>query len=156
MPELVCDTSVIQYLHQLDLLRILPRLGEKVIVPPAVGRYLGINLPNIEALDWVLVRRPISERALPLITHLGPGEAEVLMLTVETPNAVAVLNDALARQIAETLDLHFTGTLGLLLDAKEAGLITKVRPLLDRLNALQFRLAPHTYETVLRLANEAE
>lgn len=162
MPDLICDTSPIQYLHQLDLLHVLPVLGDQVWVPPAVveelavGRSIGVNLPDVEALDWVTVRRPISEIALPLVAHLGPGETEVLMLALEMREAVAVLDDALARQMAETLGLHFTGTLGLLLDAKKAGLVAGVRPLLDKLNALQFRLAPHTYEAVLRLAGEVE
>lgn len=115
-----------------------------------------MNLPDVEGLDWVTVRRPISEVALTLVTHLGPGETEVLMLALEMREAVVVLDDALARQTADTLDLHFTGTLGLLLDAKRVGLIAEVRPWLDQLNALQFRLAPHTYEAVLRLAGEAE
>ena len=58
--------------------------------------------------------------------------------------------------MAETLGLHFTGTLGLLLDAKRVELIAEVRPWLNQLNALQFRLAPHAYEVILRLAGEAE
>ena len=162
MSDLICDTSPIQYLHQLDLLRILPALGEKVLVPLAVvdeltvGRSLGVNLPDMEALDWATIRRPISAAALPLVAHLGPGETQVLMLALEMPKAVAVLDDAIARQMAETLGLRFTGTLGLLLDAKKAGIVAQVRPLLDRLNALEFHLAPHTYKIVLRLAGEAE
>lgn len=156
MPDLICDTSPIQYLHQLGLLQIVRTLGEQVLVPPAVGRSLGVNLPDVEGLGWVTVRRPISEAASPLVSHLGPGETEVLMLALEMQEAVAALDDALARQTAETLGLHFTGTLGLLLDAKRAGLIAEVRPRLDQLNALQFRLAPHTYKAVLRLAGEVE
>ena len=35
----------------------------------------------------------------------------------------------LARQMAEMLGLRLTGTLGLLLDAKQAGLVPAVRPL---------------------------
>lgn len=162
MSDLICDTSPLQYLHQLELLHILPTLGERVWVPPAVvneltvGRLLGVNLPDVEVLDWVTVRRPISEMALPLVVHLGPGETEVLMLALEEREAVAVLDDALARDLAETLKVPFTGTLGLLLDAKKAGLIVEVRPLLDQLNALRFRLALPTYEAVLRLAGETE
>ena len=160
MPDLICDTSPIQYLHQLELLHILPALGEQVLVPPAAveeleaGRSLGVNLPDLDGLDWVTVQRPISELALPLVSNLGPGETEVLMLALEMRNVVVVLDDALAREITETLDLHLTGTLGLLLDAKQAGLVPAVRPLLDRLQSLQFRLAPHTYSAVLRLAGE--
>jgi predicted nucleic acid-binding protein len=48
----------------------------------------------------------------------------------------------------------FTGTLGLLLDAKKAGLVTSIRPLLDRLQVLRFRLSPQARSTILRLAGE--
>lgn len=160
MPDVICNTSPIQYLHQLGLLHILRTLAGGVIVPPAVvdelaeGRALGVNLPDLTTLDWVTVRRPVGERAVPLVTDLGPGETEVLMLALELGEAVVVLDDALARRVAETLGLRLTGTLGLLLDAKRAGLIAAVGPLLDQLQALRFRVAPHTRAAVLKLAGE--
>lgn len=160
MPEVICNTSPIQYLHQLELLHILPALTGGVIVPSAVehelavGRNLGVNLPDPKGLDWVTVRQPISAPALPLVTDLGPGETEVLMLALESADAVVVLDDALARQVAETLRLKLTGTLGLLLDAKRAGLITAIEPILDQLQALRFRLAGHTRTAILKLAGE--
>jgi predicted nucleic acid-binding protein len=76
------------------------------------------------------------------------------MLALELPEAIVVLDDALARRVAETLNIRLTGTLGLLLDAKKAGLIPSVRPVLDQLQALRFRLAPHTRLAILRLAGE--
>jgi len=117
LPDIVCNTSPIQYLHQLGVLHILPALAEYVIVPPAVaeeltvGRALGVNLPDLTALDWVVVRRPASELALPLVTDIGPGETQVLMLALESREAIVVLDDALARQMAEALGLRLTGTL---------------------------------------------
>ena len=161
MPDLICDSSPIQYLYQLQLIHIIPKLANQVFVPPAVveeiriGHSVGVNLPDLEKLAWVTVRRPSSELAVPLITNLGPGETEVLMLALEMREAVAVLDDALAREMAETLDLHLTGTLGLLLDAKKADLIPALRPLLDELQSLRFRLAAHTYSAVLRMAGES-
>lgn len=109
MPEVICNTSPLQYLHQLGLLHILPTLAGEVIVPPAVvdeleeGRALGVNLPEVMALDWITIRRPVSEPAVPLVTDLGPGETEVLMLALESREAVVVLDDALARRVAEPL-----------------------------------------------------
>jgi len=47
------------------------------------------------------------------------------------------------------------GTLGLLLDAKKAGLLASVGPVLDRLQSLGFRLDPRTRAAVLRLSGEA-
>lgn len=160
MPEVICNASPIQYLHQLGLLHILPALAERVIVPPVVleelsaGRAAGVNLPERAALEWIVVRRPASESALPLVTDLGPGETQVLMLALESDEAMVVLDDGLARRVAQTLGLRLTGTLGLLLDDKRAGLVPAVRPLLDQLQALRFRLAPHTRAAVLRLAGE--
>lgn len=162
MPEVICNTSPIQYLHQLQLLRILPALAGRVIVPPAVidelgeGRNLGMNLPDLTRLDWIEIRRPLSERATPLVTNLGPGETEVLMLALELDDAVVVLDDAFARRVAESLGLRRKGTLGLLLDAKRKGLIPAVIPLLNQLQELRFRLAPHTRLAILKMAGEQE
>ena len=86
---------------------------------------------------------------------LGCGESEVLALGLEDRSATLILDDGIARRAAQTLGLKFTGTLGLLIDAKRAGLIEAVAPVLDELQALGFRVAPHTRESVLRLAGEA-
>lgn len=161
MPEIICNTSPLQYLHQLVALDILPKLVTTVTVPPAVedelaaGRKLGLNLPDLQNLDWITVRRPSSSVALPMVTDLGAGEREVLALALETPDSVCVLDDALARQVASALQLRFTGTLGVLIDAKRAGLIPAVRPYLDELQNLGFRLAAHTRTAVLRMTGES-
>lgn len=162
MPEVVCDTSSLQYLYQLDLLHMLPALASRVLVPPAVqeelsvGRSLGFNVPVVEDLSWVSIRQPVSRQAIPLIHDLGPGETEVLLLALESPGTIAVLDDALARRVAGGLEIPFTGTLGLLIDAKKAGLIPAVRPLLDALHALRFRMSPGTRSAALKLAGEGE
>jgi predicted nucleic acid-binding protein len=121
LPDIICDTSPVQYLHQLGLLHILSALAERVMVPPAVieelavGCDAGVSLPDLTTLDWVTIRRPVSELAMPLVADLGPGETQVLMLALELREVVVVLDDALARRVAETLGLPLTGTLGLLL-----------------------------------------
>ncbi len=161
MPEIISNTSPLQYLHQLGVLDVLPKLVTTITVPPAVqdeliaGRQLGLNLPDLSSLDWIIVRRPSSSAALPLVTDLGAGEREVLALALETPDSVCVLDDALARQIASALQLRITGTLGVLIDAKRALLIPAVRPQLDQLHSLGFRLAAHTRDAVLKMAGES-
>ena len=80
------------------MLHILAALAQRVIVPPAVvdelaaGRVLGVSLPNPDDLNWVVVRRPVSALALPLVTDMGPGETEVLMLALEAREAIVVLD----------------------------------------------------------------
>lgn len=161
MPEVICNTSPLQYLHQIGQLRILPALTGSVIVPPAVlveldaGIADGLDLPQPENLKWIEIRAPISATAVSLITDLGPGESQVLMLALEVPGSIALLDDALARRVAIAKGIPIKGTLGLLLDAKHAGHLTAVRPSLDKLQGLGFRLAQQTREAVLNLAGES-
>lgn len=160
MPEIICNTSPLQYLHQLRLLETIATLVGELIVPPAVvaeilaGIKRGVDLPDLNGLDWVKTRAPLSSTVTPLVTDLGPGETQVLMLALESADAIVVLDDGLARHFAETLNLRLTGTLGLLIDAKYAGLLSAVTPQLDQLQALGFRLAPSTRAAVLKLAGE--
>jgi len=52
LPEVICNTPPLQYLHQLDLLDVLQALTDHIIVPPAVvhelaaSRAHGVSLPD--------------------------------------------------------------------------------------------------------------
>jgi predicted nucleic acid-binding protein len=160
LPEIISNTSPLQYLFQLGMLHILPALAHQVIIPPAVvdelrvGRESGVNLPDPADVDWLVIRRPASASATPLVTDLGPGEAEVLMLAIEAIDPIVIFDDMLARRMARSLGSRLTGTLGVLLDAKRAELIPTISPLLDRLQNLRFRFAPYTRVAILKLAGE--
>ena len=160
MPEIICNTSPLQYLHQLGLLEVLRDLVGHVVVPSAVvrelsaGRVQGVDLPVPEKLEWVIVRTPISTSVLPLVVDLGIGETEVLALALESGIAQVLLDDALARRVAAMLGLPLRGTLGILLDAKKSHLITAIAPLLERLQLLGFRIGRDTHRHVLELAGE--
>ena len=151
MAEVICNTSPLQYLHQIDQLEILPALAGKVLVPQAVveelaeGAERGVNLPDLGKLFWVEVRSPAAALAQPLVTNLGPGETQVLMLTLEIPGSIAILDDRFARRIAEVRGIPVVGTLGLLLNAKRAGVLSQVGPSIDRLERMGFRLSAQTH-----------
>ena len=117
MPEVISNTSPLQYLHQLGLLHIRPALTGQIIVPPAVlqelaaGLAQGISLPEPTHLGWITICRPASMAVLPLVRDLGPGETEVLALAMESTDTMVLLDDALARQIAVTCGIRHRGTL---------------------------------------------
>jgi len=160
LPEVICNTSPLQYLHQIGYLELLPRLVSRIVVPAAVaaeleaGRRLGLDLPDPEALSWVDLSDSANKQLLRLVADLGPGETAVLALALERSDAIVILDDALARRHAEVLGLRLTGTLGVLLDAKRAGLVPALTPLVDALQRLGFRLSKDTRNAVLRLAGE--
>lgn len=59
------------------------------------------------------------------------------------------------RHKARRLGLNVTGVIGILLEAKSKGLITLIRPLLDRLRQESgFYLSQQVYEEVLKMVDE--
>lgn len=162
MPTVISNTSPFQYLHQTEALSLLPKLFGEIWVPEAVvaeiqaGHNRNVSLPDLGALPWLTVH-PVQQRApLPLVTHLGEGEKEVLALGLERPGSLLLLDDRNARRHADALGLKVSGTLGVLLLAKKRGNLDAVRPVLDRLDAVGFRLDGATRQTVLGIADERD
>lgn len=161
MAEFICNTSPLQYLHQIGKLDLIPRLIGRVMIPPAVaeelaeGRTRGYNVPDARNLSWIEVRKPTSAAALPLARDLGAGEAGVLALALEQSDAVIIMDDEVGRKVARLLRLRMIGTLGLLLEAKRKGLITAVTPCLDEFARLGFRVSLVTRQAVQKLAGES-
>lgn len=102
MPDVVVDTSVVQYLHQAKLLDLLRTLYGTVTVPYTVaselarGRALGIDLPDLAKLDWMLVEPKPSSQVLPVTRHLGAGELDAIGVALERPGSLLLLDDRLA------------------------------------------------------------
>ena len=120
------------------------------------GRERNVSLPDPDDLPWLEIRPVQQPSLLPLVTHLGDGEKEVLALGLELPGSLLLLDDRDARRHARVLALKVSGTLGVLLLAKERDKLRAVRPVLDRLDALRFRLDATTRQTVLGLAQESD
>jgi predicted nucleic acid-binding protein len=162
MPAIISNTSPLQYLHQVGHLHLLPELYRRIFIPEAVveeiraGRSEGISLPAIEQLQWMEVKRVQAPSLLPLVTQLGMGEKEVLALGLEHSGSLLLLDDRLARRHAMFLSLKMTGTLGILLTAKTRGILSAVRPIVEQLETLGFRLHTATRRDILQLAGEDE
>ena len=65
-----------------------------------------------------------------LITDLDQGEAEVIALAQELRADLVIIDERLARWHARRLGLNTTGVLGVLLKAKESGLLEEIKPLI--------------------------
>lgn len=92
-----------------------------------------------------------------LLMDLDNGEAEAIVLCQEKKASTILLDEKDARQVARRLGLPVLGTVGVLIWAKKAGLITNLRDQLDTLQSNgKFRLSRLVYDRALRAARELE
>lgn len=144
----VIDSACLIGLERIGALDLLPALIDPSMAPPAVELEFGPLPP------WMLVRAPLDVgmvAALRLV--VDAGESEAIVLAYETRTRI-ILDDRKAREAARRLGVPVTGTVGLLLKAKEAGVVPAIRPLLDALDANQFRIGDALRTEALRLAGE--
>lgn len=156
----IVNTSPLFYLHQVGSLDLLRQLYGTIVVPPAVqtelevGKRQGIDVPDVNTLEWIHLRPVDSMALVPAIIDLGRGEAEVIALGLETAESLLILDDYLARRIADLHGLKYTGTLGVLVKAKQAGYLPSVTSVLTTLHAKGMRLSEKIINEVLRLSGE--
>ena len=77
-----------------------------------------------------------------------------MSLALENPMHIVLLDDALARRVAEAAGLTVLGTLRLILEAKSHGLIDQVAPVLDALAEAGMWMSDDIRRRILRLARE--
>jgi hypothetical protein len=90
-----------------------------------------------------------------LTADLDRGESETLALAVELRADVVLLDEKEGRRMARRLGLRPFGVIGVLLAARQRGLVPALRPLLDSLrDRAGFRLSNAVIHEVLDLAGE--
>jgi predicted nucleic acid-binding protein len=151
----VSNSSPLIALAGIQRLDLLSAIFESVLIPPAVAREISPSIPVLPT--WLRTQAPsVLPRAPLLHRRLGAGEREALALAIELGADWIILDDLPARRSAEAAGLNVIGTLGTLLAAKRADLLTSVRPELDALVRTSFFLSPQLYDQLLQAAGEID
>jgi predicted nucleic acid-binding protein len=157
MIVVVADTSPIRYLVRIGEIDLLKKLYGEVIVPGVVLDELqaGDGLPAVRAWSGKLPDRVrVQSPAKPLpdrLSSLHRGEIQAIALAEELQAALLLIDDRAGAQAALDRGLTITGTLGVLVEAAQAGLIG-IEAVLQRLKETNFRATPGLYERALEIA----
>ena len=158
----VSNTSPLTNLAAIGQLNLLQALFGEIHVPMGVVNELtsgGRNWPGaieVETAEWVHVKQ-VSNRLLvdALRLDLDFGESETIVLALDLQADLVLLDELTERYAPRHFDLKVMGVVGLLIRAKNIGLIPEVRPHLDALRQQAgFYLSGPVYQHALRLAGE--
>lgn len=151
MKVIIADTSCLIIYHKIDQLIILQNTFSELIVTKEVSVEFG-ELPN-----WVVIKEVENkEQYLKLADDLGIGEASSIALALELGNSLLIIDEKKGRKVAGDFNLEIIGSLGVLIKAKEMGVIKSVRAILTLIDKTNFRISSSIREKVLKEAGELE
>ncbi|MBI5749618.1 MAG: DUF3368 domain-containing protein [Nitrospinae bacterium] len=143
-------------------LGILKELFHQISMPNAVWREIvleGKEYPVsslIKKAEWIK-KYSISNLELyrNLSREIDEGEAEVIVLAIEKKAELVLLDEVEARDIAEYHGLNFSGTIGCLIEAKRIGIVSAIKPMLDKMiNDAHYWIHDDLYKNILIDNNE--
>ena len=163
LKPIISNNSPLVALLGLGHLSLLRDLYTEVWIPTEVkGEFLGTErMPRQQALNdatWIKTVHvtDVQDISTYMRSGLDLGEAAVFALAKEHDAQFVIIDELKARQHAARIGLPCKGTVGILLEAKEEGLINVIKPLLIRLQANGIRLSESLINNALQEAGEAD
>lgn len=89
-----------------------------------------------------------------LLDEMDLGEVETIVLASEMNADWVLMDEKKGRRKLSQLNIPKIGTLGVLLKAKQLGLIPSLKPEIEVLQKSSFSISPSIVDTVLEIANE--
>ena len=162
--NVVSNTSPLTNLAAIGHLEVLRQLYGRVVIAEAVWHELNVNggiwpgAAEVAAASWIEQCQPTNNALIiTLQRDLDAGEAASIALALEINADIILLDERDGRHAAQRLKLKTVGVIGVLLEAKNKGLINDIKPLLDRLRAeAGFYLHGTLYAFVLNQAGEMQ
>lgn len=157
---LVADSSALIALSVMDALPLLDQLFGRVVVPPAVYQEVTDNptLPEAKPLlDY------LADKVLPLLNdsdvilidaYGDQGEIEAMHLYKRLNADRLLIDDARGRKVALVNNIAIIGSIGILLLAKQKGLLDVIKPKLSLLEQSNVYVTASLIEKALVTAKE--
>lgn len=158
----VSDTTPLIGLASIGRLELLLQLFGEVYIPQAVydetvtfGREEGIAKQAVASADWIHVVEVKNRLAVDiLLDEMDLGEVETIILAEEINADWVLMDEKKGRRKLKQLNLPKIGTIGILLKAKQLGLIPTLKSEIEKLQNSSFAVSQSVVSEVLKLAGE--
>jgi len=151
MPKtIISDTSCFIVLSKIGQMELLQRLFGNIITTPEIAEEFGEILPNW--VDIVSVKDKHKQQLFDI--QVDKGEASAMALALEIENSLLIIDDYKARKLAKNLNINYTGTIGIIILAKQKGIIQSIKPILEKIKETNFRINAELELQALIQANE--
>ena len=147
---IISDTSCLILLDKIEMLDLLKLLSSQVYITSTIKAEFGKDLP-----DWISVKNPKDTHYQQILeVDLDKGEASAIALSLDLDSAILIIDDLKGRKMAQRLGLRFSGTLGLIIKARQTGKIDSVRPIIDKIKQTNFRFSESLLGEVIQICKD--
>lgn len=158
----VANTTPLIGLAAIGRLDLLHELFGEIHIPQAVydetvtsGHEEGSAKQSVANAEWIHVAIVQDRLAVDvLLDEMDLGEVETIILAGEMKANWVLMDEKKGRRKLTQLNLPKIGTLGILLKAKQLGLIPAVKPEIERLQKSSFTISQTVVEEVLKQTGE--
>ena len=146
----ISDASCFIILHIIGELDLLKKVYGSVLTTPEIAAEFGEELP-----DWVLIEQVKDRKYIEFLEAIvDEGESSAIALAKEMESPLLIIDDLKARKLATKLNLKYTGTIGVIHKAKQNGVIEQIKPIIEKLQATNFRISEKIVDELLKKNNE--
>ena len=158
---IVSDSSPLISFSLISELDLLSKIFGNIYIPDAV--YNEITIPGkpysqvLNKFAFGKIKSVQNKLSVSVLSKdIDTGEAEAIVLALENNIKHIIIDEHKGRTVARINGLIPIGSLGILLHAKELKYIKEVKPYLDKLIQVKFRISQSLYRKVIGYANELE
>ncbi len=159
MNIVVADTGALISLIHLDKIDLIQKVFGDFVIAKAVWDELN-DYDNPDFDRNILQNLESKVKQINSRNHLlmvmDYGESESVILYEELRADYLLIDDNKARVVAESLNINCIGTLGLLIKAKQKGLIKELKPLFEKLIKTGRYFSKKLLNDLLNKVDEAE
>lgn len=153
----VSDTTPVISLMKAGQLELLRQLFGVVYIPEAVYQELTNNeafseeTRMVQECEFLYVQKVDNGKSVTILQNfigLDAGESEAIILADEMNSDVLLMDERKGRQVAKKLGIRITGTIGILTQAFDEGMLTKndVERCIERLKESGIRISEKLYQ----------
>jgi uncharacterized protein len=158
----VSDTTPLIGLASIGRLELLQELFGDVYIPQAVfdetvtfGRAGSRAKQEVASADWIHIVEIKDRLAVNvLLDEMDLGEVETIVLASEMNADWVLMDEKKGRRKLAQLNIPKIGTLGILLKAKQLGLVSNLKSELDGLQKSGFSVSPALIDEILKMVDE--
>ncbi|MFN6495587.1 MAG: DUF3368 domain-containing protein [Nostoc sp. DedQUE01] len=154
------NTSPLIFLSKGGFLDLLLLVSSSIIVPEPVAEEIqaygeiDVTAVALNNTNWLVVQQIPPIPNVIQNWDLGQGESAVLTWGYLNPGSEVILDDLAARRCAVTLGIPVRGTLGIVITAKQRGIIPAARPVLEQLRLCGMYLSDSVMNQALALVQK--